>query len=122
MGISELGKGGTNGDSLLAVEERDSNFALRGRKHKVACDLGDSMDGAVEGRIGVGSIGRVQGAVAQEVVTAGAALCLWLRKIRGVTVEMEDHVTGRIADGRVRMGDGVVEEPEDLIICLLGGL
>ena len=35
---------------------------------------------------------------------------------------MEDHITGRIADGRARMGDGVVEEPEDFIIGLLGGL
>ena len=35
---------------------------------------------------------------------------------------MEDHITGRIADVCARMGDGVVEEPEDFIIGLLGGL
>ena len=80
------------------------------------------MDGAIEGRIGVGITGQVRGAVAQEVVPAAAAPCLWLQKIGGVTVEMEDHVTVQIADGCARMGSGVVEEPEDLIVGLLGGL
>ena len=37
-------------------------------------------------------------------------------------MDMEDHVTSRIADGRASMGGGVVEEPEDLIIGLMGGL
>ena len=75
--MSEFGKGGTNGDNLLAVEEGGSNFGFRGGRHNVARDLGDGMDGAVEGRTGVGSTGRLWGAVAQEVVPGGAALCLW---------------------------------------------
>ena len=37
-------------------------------------------------------------------------------------MDMEDHVTGGIAGGCARMGGVVVEEPEDLIICLLDGL
>ena len=47
-------------------------------RNNVAHDLGDGMDGDVEGRIGVGGTGPVHGAVAREVVPAGAALCLWL--------------------------------------------
>ena len=122
LGMAEFGKGGMNGDSLLAVEEGISDFGFCGGRHNVAHDLGDGMDGAVEGWTGVGSTGRVQGAVDKDVVPDGAAPCLWLQKIRGVAVDMEDHVTGRIADVHARMGGGVVEEPEDLIICLLGGL
>ena len=80
------------------------------------------MDGTVEGRISVGITGRFQGAVDQEVVHAGAAPCLWPRKIGGVAVDMEDDVTSQIADSCARMGGGIVEEPEDLIIGLLGGL
>ena len=34
-------------------------------------------------------------------------------------MDMEDYVTAVIADGCTRMGGGVVEEPEDLIIGLL---
>ena len=86
--MSEFGKDGTNGDSLLAVEECGSDLGFYVRRHNVAHDIGDGMDGAVEGRIGVGSTGRVRGAVAQEVVPAGAAPCLWLRKIGGVAVDM----------------------------------
>ena len=37
-------------------------------------------------------------------------------------MDMEDHVTGQIADVRAMMGGGVVEELADIIICLLGGL
>ena len=77
LGISYFGKGGTNGDSLFAVEEGGSDFGFRGGRHKVAHDIGDSMDGAVEGQTGVGSMGPVRGAVAQEVLPAGAAPCLW---------------------------------------------
>ena len=37
-------------------------------------------------------------------------------------MDMEDDVTSQIADSCARMGGGIVEEPEDLIIGLLGGL
>ena len=81
LGMSKFDKGVKKGDSLLAVEEGGSNFGFRGGRHNVAHDLGDGMDGAVEGQTGVGRTGRVRGAVAQEVVPASAALCLWFQKI-----------------------------------------
>ena len=74
------------------------------------------MDGAVEGQTGVGSTDPVRGAVAQEIVPANTAPCFWFQKKGGVAVGMEDHVTGRIADCCARMGGGIVEEPEELII------
>ena len=37
-------------------------------------------------------------------------------------MDIEDHFTGRISDGRASMGGGVFEDPEDLIVGLLGGL
>ena len=111
LGISKFGKGSANGDRLLAIEECGSGFGFRGGQHNIAHDVGDGMDGAVEGQTDVGSTGRFRGAVAQEEVPASAAPCLWFRKIGGVAMDMEDHVTGRIADGRARMGGGMVEEP-----------
>ena len=39
-----------------------------------------------------------------------------------MAVDMEYHVTCRITDGQARMGGGVVEDPEDLIIGILGAL
>ena len=109
LGVSDSGKGGTNGESLLAVEEGGSNFGFYSGRHNFAHDVGYGMDGAVEGRTDVGSTGRVRGAVAQEVVPVGAAPCLWIRNIGGVNLDTEDHVTGWIADGRSNMGGDVVE-------------
>ena len=36
-------------------------------------------------------------------------------------MDMQDHVSGIIADGRIRIGQGVVEEPNDLVVVLLRG-
>ena len=63
--MSKFGKGGTNGDSLLTVEEGGSDFGFRDGRHNVANDLGDGIDGSIEGRTDVGIMGRVWGAVDQ---------------------------------------------------------
>ena len=89
---SKFGRGVPNGDSFLAVEEGGFDFDLRGGRHNVAHDLEEGMDGAAEGRTGVGSTGRIRGVVDQEVVPVGAAPCLWFRNIGDVAVDMEDHV------------------------------
>ena len=36
-------------------------------------------------------------------------------------MDMQDHVSGIIADGRIRIRQGVVEEPNDLVVGLLSG-
>ena len=51
MGVSKFGKGGTNGDSLLAVEECGSDFGFRRGQHNVAHDFGDGMYGPL--RVGL---------------------------------------------------------------------
>ena len=38
-----------------------------------------------------------------------------------VTMDVQDNVAGRIADGCIRIVRGVVEEPNDLVEGLLGG-
>ena len=87
----------------------------------MALDLGDSVDGSVElGHGGWGFLRQV-GAVTEEVVAAGAASVFGPREIRGVTIDMQDHAAGRIVDGRISIGRGVVEEPNDLVVGLLGG-
>ena len=42
-------------------------------------------------------------------------------EIRSVTMGVQDHVTVIIADGRISIGRGGVEEPNDLFVGLLGG-
>ena len=55
-------------------------------------------------------------------MAAGAALGFGIGEIQGVTMDIQDDVSGRIADGRIRIGRGVVEEPNDVVVGLLGGL
>ena len=54
-------------------------------------------------------------------MAAGTASGFGIGEIQGVTMYVQDHVAGRIEDGRIRIGQGVVEEPNELIVGLLGG-
>ena len=40
-------------------------------------------------------------------------------KVGGITVEVQDHVTGAVSDGGVRVGRRIIEEPN---ICVTGFL
>ena len=54
-------------------------------------------------------------------MAAGAASGFGLGEIQGITMDMQDHVAGIIPDGRIMIGRGVFEEPNDLVVGLLGG-
>ena len=52
----------------------------------------------------------------------GAAAGFWMGEVRGVTVDMQDHVTGGVANGRVRVSDSIVEQPQGFVMCFVGSL
>ena len=54
-------------------------------------------------------------------MAAGAASGFGLGEIQGITMDMQDHVAGIIPDGRIMIGRGVFEEPNDLVVSLIGG-
>ena len=54
-------------------------------------------------------------------MAVGTASGFGLRELQGITMDVEDHVDGRILDGRIRIGRGVFEEPNDLVVSLIGG-
>ena len=54
-------------------------------------------------------------------MASGAFSGFGIGEIRGVTMDMQYHVAGRIADGHIRIGRVVVEDPNDLVVGLLGG-
>ena len=49
--------------------------------------------------------------VTKEVVATYAAVSAEFGKLGGVTVEVQDHVTGAVADGVVGVGRSIIEEP-----------
>ena len=50
LGVSDLGKGGANGNGLLTVEKSGSNFGFGGGGHYIANNIGKGEDGAIDGR------------------------------------------------------------------------
>jgi hypothetical protein len=92
----------------LGVVEACVDFGFSGRSEDVAQDAAEDMDGAVQfGRWGIFGCCR-QGAEEENATRTGMGL--GFGEIGGITVHMEAHVTGVVANGGVRMGTGVVEE------------
>ena len=73
-------------------------------------DLGDGMYRTVERRVCERWLGRVSGFVAKEIVATNAAASSGFGKVGGVTVEVQDHVTGAISYGGVWVGRSIIEE------------
>ena len=89
-----------------------------GRHHGVE-DLGDGMDRAVKRGFHERWIGRVSGFVAKEIVATNAAASSGFGKVGGVTLEVQDHITGAISDGGVGVGRSIIEEPDSCVTYCL---
>ena len=53
-------------------------------------------------------LGRVSGLVAKEVVATYVDASYGFIKLGGVTVEVQDHVTGAVVDGGVGVGRSII--------------
>ena len=74
-------------------------------------NLGDGMDRAVKRVVRERWIGRVSGFFAKVIVANDADASARFRKVGGVTVEVQDHVTGAISDDGVWVGRRIIEDP-----------
>ena len=97
---------------LLTIMEGGADFGFIGGRHHVMKNLGNGVDRAVERGVGDRWLGRVNGLVSQEVVANYAAASAGFGKIGGITVEVQDHVTGAVADSGVGVGHIIIEEPD----------
>ena len=77
------------------------------------------MDRDVKRGVRVSWLGRVSWFVAKEIVATNAAASAGILKEGGITMEVQDHVTGVISDGGVWVGRRVIEEPNG---CVTGCL
>ena len=115
--VPEFLEGSAYRHGLLAIVKSGTNFGFIGGRHHVVEDLGDNMDRAVKRGVRDRWLGRVSGFVAKEIVATDAAASARFGKVGGVTVEVQDHVTGAISDGGVWVGHRIIEEPK---ICVTG--
>ena len=54
-------------------------------------------------------------------MAVGAVARLRFQEVGGFAVDVEDHVASCVADGCVWVGGGVVQDPEDFVICVVCG-
>ena len=94
---------------ILAIVKGGTNFGFSSGRHHAVEDIGDGMDRSVERVVRERWICRVSGLVAKEIVATDAAASAGFGKVGGVTVEVQDHVTGAISDGGVRVGRSILE-------------
>ena len=54
-------------------------------------------------------------------MATGPAACFGGGKVGCITVHMQDHVTGGVADSGVLVGGGVIQQPKEFVIGVLSG-
>ena len=119
MWVPEFLEVSTYQQGVLVIVKSGTDFGFSGRHHHVVEDLGDGMDSAVERGVRERWLGRVSGFVAKEIVATDADASARFGKIGGITVEVQDHVTGAILDGGVWVGRSIIEEPNGCVtVCL----
>ena len=117
--MPEFLEGGAYWHGLLAIVKSGTNFDFSGGRHNAVEDLGDGMYRAVKRGVRERWLGSFIGFVAREIVATDAVASSEFGNVGGVTVKVQDHVTGVISDGGVGVGRRLIEEPNG---CVTGCL
>ena len=106
--VNKFCEGSAYWHGLLTIMEVGANFGFSSGRHHVVENLEYGVDRFVERRVSDRWLGRVGGLVAKEVVATYAATSAGIGKVGGVTVEVQDHVTGAVADSGVGVGRSII--------------
>ena len=116
LGMAHLGEGGAEPGTIFGIIEEGAKFSFGGGGHNSLDDGAVDVDGAVErwrSRVGIGWSSWIFGKGAEEEDATGTGTCFAFREVRGVTVDVEHHPAGGVADRGIWMGGTVVEELSD---------
>ena len=108
------------GGGIAGIVEESGKFDLCCRGHDVFEDAADCVDGTIGCWLGCWWLVGMLGFVAEEEASSDAASGFGLGLVRGVAVDVENHVAGDVADGGIWVGDAVVEELMDCFCCCFG--
>ena len=111
-----------DGDGFLSIDIGVTDFGFGGKSHDVGHDFRHGLNRSIETRAHFGRLCRIRRAVAEKIITPGAALCTGCRKVQGVAVDVYNHVTCGVPNGGVGNGISIVEEPQGCIVGLFGDL
>ena len=108
--MPKLYEGSAYWHGILNIMEGSANFGFSSGRHHVVENLRGGVDRAVDRGVSDRWLGRVSGLVADVLVPTYVAASAGLGKVGGVNVEVQDHVTGAVADGGVGVGRSIIEE------------
>ena len=119
MRVPEFLEGSAYWHGLLDIVKSGTYFGFSGGSHHVVEDIGYGMYRAVKRGVCERWLGRVSEFFVKEIVATNAAASAGFGKVGGVTVEVQDHVTGVILDGGIWVGLHIIEETNG---CVTGCL
>ena len=117
--VPKFCEGSADWHGLLTNIEGGADFGFSGGRHPIVKNLGDGEDRAVERGVGDWWLDRVGGFVAKKVVVTYPDASDGFGKVVGVTVEVQDHITGTVADGGVGVGHSIIQEPNGCVTVFL---
>ena len=113
----------------MTIDVSGSNSGFGSQTHPVGHDAVNGVDGTIETRRSGGWFGHVKANFTQKIVSTRAAACLRFGEVGGVTVNVEDHVTGGITDCGVGVHGDIIKQPQGvgvgffrafLLLCING--
>ena len=122
LGVAKFADHCGDGDGFLCIDIGGADFGFGGKSHDVGHDFGHGVNGSIEPWESSGRHCQIGRTVAEKIMANGTATGTGCGKVRGVAVDIYNHVAGGVSNGGVRVGIGVVEEPQGFIVGFFGGL
>jgi hypothetical protein len=107
LGVAHFFEAGADGTSILEVVEEGTQFRFGGTGEDLVHGVAEDVDWSIQWWW---REGWIRGTVAQVVVASGSGAGISFREVGGIAVNVEDHVTGMVADGSIGVGSTVVQE------------
>ena len=117
--VTKFEEQGADRYGLLVIDVGGSNFGFSDRTHHVGHDVVNRVDGTVETRTSGGWFEHVGANVTHKIVSTSAAAGSRFGEVGGVTVNVEEHVTGSITDCGVGVRVIVSKQPQGVGVGLL---
>ena len=93
--------------------KKAGKFSFVGGGHDIIEDDADGMEGAIVGGWCGRLLGRIGRVGAKEKMALDADASFGLGQIRGVAMDVEDHVAGSVTEDGIGMGRGIIEEASE---------
>jgi hypothetical protein len=106
-------EGDADRDCFLGIDKHSGDFGFSSRGHDIAEDEAGAVNGSIAWRLLSWGALRVGGIAAEEEMATNAAGSFGGGKIGAISVDVQDHLTGRVSNHGVGIGGRIIEELDD---------